>query len=352
MQNEKEQLNMKLNLRNFTYKELESYITSLGEPKFRAKQIFKWLYSDISSIDDMSNISKELRRHLKNEATVNSLEIEEKFVSSIDETRKYLLKLSDGNYVESVLMKYHHGYTVCISSQVGCRMGCSFCASTIGGRIRNLTPSEIMGQIMAVEKDIGERISNIVMMGIGEPFDNFDNVIKFLENVSHPDGLNIGHRHITVSTCGVADKIGEFAAFAPQVNLSVSLHATNDEMRSNIMPINKKYNLDTLLSACKDYIKTTNRRITFEYTLIAGVNDNIKTAKELSKLLSGMLCHVNLIPVNAVDETGFKRTDKNQVETFRQYLENHKIPATVRREMGSDINAACGQLRKNRLKGE
>lgn len=352
MQNEKEQLNMKLNLRNFTYKELESYITSLGEPKFRAKQIFKWLYSDISSIDDMSNISKELRRHLKNEATVNSLEIEEKFVSSIDETRKYLLKLSDGNYVESVLMKYHHGYTVCISSQVGCRMGCSFCASTIGGRIRNLTPSEIMGQIMAVEKDIGERISNIVMMGIGEPFDNFDNVIKFLENVSHPDGLNIGHRHITVSTCGVADKIGEFAAFAPQVNLSVSLHATNDEMRSNIMPINKKYNLDTLLSACKDYIKTTNRRITFEYTLIAGVNDNIKTAKELSKLLSGMLCHVNLIPVNAVDETGFKRTDKNQVETFRQYLENHKIPTTVRREMGSDINAACGQLRKNRLKGE
>lgn len=343
---------MKINLRDLTYEKLEEFITELGEPKFRTKQIFKWLYSDISTIDEMSNLSKAFREKLSDIATVELPEIEEKFVSTIDETRKYLLKLNDGNYIESVLMKYKHGYTICISSQVGCRMGCAFCASTIGGRIRNLTPSEIIGQVMAVSRDLGERISNIVMMGIGEPFDNFENVMTFLSNVSHPDGLNIGHRHITVSTCGIADKIKELSKLAPQITLSISLHATNDEMRNSIMPINRKYDIKTLLSACKYYVKETNRRISFEYTLIAGVNDNLKTAEELSKLLSGMLCHVNLIPVNAVSETGFKKTDRNQVEAFRSYLEKHKIPATIRREMGSDINAACGQLRKNRLDRE
>ncbi len=343
---------MKINLRDLTYEKLEEFIIELGEPKFRTKQIFKWLYSDISSIDEMSNLSKAFREKLSDIATVELPEIEEKFVSAIDETRKYLLKLNDGNYIESVLMKYKHGYTICISSQVGCRMGCAFCASTIGGRIRNLTPSEIIGQVMAVSRDLGERISNIVMMGIGEPFDNFENVMTFLSNVSHPDGLNIGHRHITVSTCGIADKIKELSKLAPQITLSISLHATNDEMRNSIMPINRKYDIKTLLSACKYYIKETNRRISFEYTLIAGVNDNLKTAEELSKLLSGMLCHVNLIPVNAVSETGFKKTDRSQVEAFRSYLEKHKIPATIRREMGSDINAACGQLRKNRLDRE
>ena len=343
---------MKINLRDLTYEKLEEFLLSLGEPKFRAKQIFKWLYSDISSIDEMSNISKAFREKLSDIATVELPEIEEKFVSAIDETRKYLLKLDDGNYIESVLMKYKHGYTICISSQVGCRMGCAFCASTIGGRIRNLAPSEIIGQVMAVSRDLGERISNIVMMGIGEPFDNFENVMTFLSNVSHPDGLNIGHRHITLSTCGIADKIKELAHLAPQITLSISLHATNDEMRNSIMPVNRKYDIKTLLSACRYYIKETNRRVSFEYTLIAGVNDNLKTAEELTHLLSGMLCHVNLIPVNAVSETGFKKTDKKQVEEFRLYLERHKIPATVRREMGSDINAACGQLRKNRLDRE
>ncbi len=342
---------MKINLRDLTYSEIENVITDMNLPKFRAKQIFKWLYSDISSIEDMTNLSKDLRAVLSERTTVTLPIIEEKFVSRLDETRRYLLKLSDGNYIESVLMKYHHGYTICISSQVGCRMGCKFCASTIGGRVRNLAPSEMIGQVMAVQKDIGERISNIVMMGIGEPFDNFDNVMKFLENVSHPDGLNIGHRHITVSTCGIADKIKEFAHLAPQVTLSISLHAANDETRNAIMPVNKMFDIGTLMDACKYYIEKTNRRISFEYTLIAGVNDNIDTADNLSRLLKGMLCHVNLIPVNAVSETGFKKTDKNQVEAFRLYLEKHKIPATVRREMGSDINAACGQLRKNRLEG-
>lgn len=343
---------MKINLRDLSYEKLEEFISNLGEPKFRAKQIYKWLYTDINSIDDMTNISKSLREKLSETTSVSLPQIEEKFISAIDETRKYLLKLDDGNYIESVLMKYKHGYTICISSQVGCRMGCAFCASTIGGRIRNLTPSEIIGQVMVVSRDLGERISNIVMMGIGEPFDNFENVMTFLSNVSHPDGLNIGHRHITLSTCGIADKIKELSHLAPQITLSISLHATNDEMRNSIMPINKKYDIKTLLSACRDYIRETNRRISFEYTLIAGVNDNLKTAEELTKLLSGMLCHVNLIPVNAVIETGFKKTDKKQVEEFRLYLERHKIPATVRREMGSDINAACGQLRKNRLDRE
>ncbi len=340
---------MKINLRDLTYKEIEELVQDLGEPAFRAKQIFKWLYLGAVSFDEMSNLSKALRIRLSDISTLYLPEIEEKFVSSLDETRKYLLKLSDGSLIESVLMKYHHGYTICISSQVGCRMGCKFCASTIGGRVRNLTPSEIIGQIMTIQRDLGERISNVVMMGIGEPFDNFENVTKFLENVSHPDGLNIGHRHITVSSCGIAPKIRELAEIAPQITLSISLHATNDEMRNNIMPINKKYDIKTLLDACKYYIEKTNRRISFEYTLISGVNDNIDTAAQLAALLFGMLCHVNLIPVNPVSETGFKKPDTKKLEAFRLYLEKHKIPATIRREMGSDINAACGQLRKNRI---
>lgn len=343
---------MKINLRDLTYNEIAALMKELNEPEFRAKQIMKWLYSGANSINDMTNLKKELRERLSETATAYLPQIEEKFVSSLDETRKYLLQLEDGNYIESVLMKYHHGYTICISSQVGCRMGCKFCASTIGGKIRDLSPAEIIGQIITVQADLGERISNVVMMGIGEPFDNFQNVLKFLENVKSPLGLNIGHRHITLSTCGIADKIREIGRIAPQITLSISLHAANDETRSAIMPINKKYNIETLLSACKYYIEQTNRRISFEYTLISGVNDSLDFAKELSSLLSGMLCHVNLIPVNSVSETGFKKSNKKQVEAFRLYLENHKIPATVRREMGSDINAACGQLRKNRLDGK
>jgi len=343
---------MKINLMDLNCEELKNLAKELGQPQFRGKQIFEWIYRGAESFDDMTNLPKTFRERLCEVAFIGGVKICEKYVSKIDETRKYLLQLSDGNYIESVLMKYEYGYTICVSSQVGCKMGCKFCASTLNGWVRNLTAGEILAQVICVQKDLGQRISNVVMMGIGEPFDNFENVMTFLSNVSHPDGLNIGHRHITLSTCGIADKIRDLAHLAPQITLSISLHATNDEMRNSIMPVNKKYNIATLMEACKYYIYKTNRRISFEYTLIAGVNDDLKTARELSKLLSGMLCHVNLIPVNAVNETGFKKTDKNKVEEFRSYLENHKIPATVRREMGSDINAACGQLRKNRLDRE
>jgi len=249
-------------------------------------------------------------------------------------------------------MKYHHGYTLCVSSQVGCRMGCKFCASTLNGKVRDLTPGEIIGQILAVQNDLGERISNIVMMGIGEPLDNYDNVMKFLEIVSSSDGLNIGMRHISLSTCGLVPKIYELADEKLQITLSISLHATDDKMRSSIMPVNNKYNIEKLIDACRYYIEKTNRRISFEYTLISGVNDNIETADALIKLLSGMLCHVNLIPVNAVSETGFKKTDRKKVEAFQARLEKNGISATIRREMGSDISAACGQLRNKKTQSE
>lgn len=338
------------NLKDYTLAELEEILTGLGEAKFRAKQIFKWIYDGAESFDDMNNIPKALREKLSDKYCVNNLKIKEKFISRIDETRRYLLQLDDGNFIESVLMKYHHGYTICVSSQVGCAMGCSFCASTRGGKVRNLTAGEIIGQVMTVQKDLGERISNIVMMGMGEPLDNFGNVMRFLENVNNPLGLNIGHRHISLSTCGLVDKIKELADKELQITLSVSLHATNDEKRSEIMPVNKKYNIHKLMDACNYYIKKTNRRISFEYTLIRGVNDTPAEAEELLKLISGMLCHVNLIPVNEVKETGFVSSDKNAVEKFRRILEKGGISATIRREMGADISAACGQLRASALR--
>ena len=341
-----------INLLDMTCEEVTSYIISLNEPKFRGKQIYSWLYKGISSFEDMLNIPKSLREKLTENCTLGQLEIAEKFVSDIDETRKYLLQLNDGNYIETVLMKYHHGYTLCVSSQVGCRMGCKFCASTLNGKVRDLTAGEIIGQILAVQNDLGERISNIVMMGIGEPLDNYDNVMKFLEIVSSPDGLNIGMRHISLSTCGLVPKIYELADEKLQITLSISLHATDDKMRSSIMPVNNKYNIEKLIDACRYYIEKTNRRISFEYTLISGVNDNIETADALIKLLSGMLCHVNLIPVNAVSETGFKKTDRKKVEAFQARLEKNGISATIRREMGSDISAACGQLRNKKTQSE
>ena len=338
----------KTNLKDFTLSELEKIISDMGEQRFRAKQIFKWLYDGAESYEEMTNIPKRLIEKLDEKYSVNNLKIEQKFVSRIDETRRYLLQLDDGNFVESVLMKYHHGYTICVSSQVGCAMGCAFCASTVGGRVRSLTAGEIIGQVMTVQKDLGQRISNIVMMGMGEPLDNFDNVMRFLENVNNPLGLNIGHRHITLSTCGLVDKIYELADRKMQITLSISLHAPNDEKRSAIMPVNKKYNIEKLLKACRYYIEQTGRRISFEYTLIRGVNDNEAEARELLKLIKGMLCHVNLIPVNEVKESGFSASDRNAVEKFRAVLENGGISATVRREMGADISAACGQLRANR----
>ena len=336
----------KKNLKSYTYNELEALVRNeLGEPSFRAKQIFEWLYRGAESFDEMSNLSKSLRERLEAAYTAGNLKIEQKFVSRIDETRRYLLKLEDGNYIESVLMKYHHGYTICVSSQVGCAMGCRFCASTRNGKARNLSAGEIIGQVMTVQKDLGERISNIVMMGIGEPLDNYDEVLKFLEIVNHPSGLNIGHRHITLSTCGLVPKIKDLADRQLQITLSVSLHAADDETRSEIMPVNRRYSISQLMEACRYYIKKTNRRISFEYTLISGVNDNSAEAEKLLKLLHGMLCHVNLIPVNPVKETGFKQGSRAKIEEFQRILESGGISATIRREMGADISAACGQLR-------
>ncbi|MBR4836477.1 MAG: 23S rRNA (adenine(2503)-C(2))-methyltransferase RlmN, partial [Clostridia bacterium] len=324
------------------------------EPKFRAKQTFQRLHRG-ERIGDITNLSKALREKLIAE-TIDTLPyVEEKLVSKIDGTVKYLFRLHDGSCIESVFMKYKHGNTLCISSQVGCRMGCKFCASTIGGKARDLYPSELVGQVIAAELDSGERISNIVMMGIGEPLDNYDNVIKFLRLVNHPDGLNIGYRHISLSTCGVVSGIERLAGENFPITLSISLHASNDEARSAIMPINNKWNIDALLTACLNYYKTTGRRISFEYTLISGKNDSVSDAIELAELLknafrgSGAPIHVNLIRVNEVKETGFKKGSAESVNAFADTLEKRGITATVRRKLGSDVNAACGQLRRSNL---
>ncbi len=338
-----------VDLKDLTFDELAELLSSIGEPKFRTKQIFSWLHKGVESFDEMTDISKKTKEKLAEIAYVSTLTIREKYVSKLDKTTKYLFELPDGNCVESVVMYYKHGISICISSQVGCRMGCAFCASTIGGLYRSLTAGEILNQVIFAQKDIGERISNIVMMGIGEPLDNYDNVIKFLHNVNHPEGLNIGYRHISLSTCGVVDKIYALAKEKLPITLSVSLHAPNDEIRNSIMPINRRFNVSELITACKDYISETTRRISFEYSLISGVNDSKENAKELAGLLKGMLCHVNLIPVNKVKERGFEKGTKEQIEMFQNTLISLGINATVRRELGSDISASCGQLRKKLL---
>lgn len=338
-----------IDLKDFSLEELTEYIISIGEPKFRAKQIFSWLHKGVESFDEMTNLSKATREKLSQESYVSTLKIKEKYVSKIDKTTKYLFELPDGNCIESVVMYYKHGISICISSQIGCRMGCNFCASTIGGLYRNLTAGEILNQILFAQKDIGERISNVVMMGIGEPLDNFENVIKFLHNVNNPDGINIGYRHISLSTCGVVPRIYDLAKENLPITLSVSLHAPNNEIRSSIMPVNKKYPIEELIKACKDYIKTTTRRISFEYSLISGVNDSIENAEELAKLLKGILAHVNLIPVNKIEERDYHKGNKEQIRMFQKRLEELGINATVRRELGSDIQASCGQLRKKLL---
>ncbi|MBE7023758.1 MAG: 23S rRNA (adenine(2503)-C(2))-methyltransferase RlmN [Ruminococcaceae bacterium] len=339
---------MKINLMDFSCEELKKLATELGQPAFRGKQLYEWIYKGAESFDDMTNISKEFRQKLDEIAVIGNAKISEKYVSKIDETRKYLLELDDGNFIESVLMKYEYGYTICVSSQVGCKMGCRFCASTLNGWSRNLSPGEILSQVLCVQKDLGQRISNIVMMGIGEPLDNFDNVLKFVELVNAPGGLNIGQRHISISTCGLADKIRILAEKNLQITLLISLHAPDDERRSGIMPVNNRFNISELMSACDYYIEKSGRRISFEYTLISGVNDNLEEADVLAGLLRGKLCHVNLIPVNKVKETGFDKSSRKRVDEFRNRLEKRGISATVRREMGSDINAACGQLRNRK----
>ena len=339
--------------------ELTDLIISIGEPKYRAKQIFSQIHKGISP-GDMTNIGKATKLKLSEVSSFYLPKIKLKLVSKIDGTVKYLFELSDGNTVESVVMRYKHGNTICVSSQVGCRMGCAFCASTIGGKVRDLYASEILGQIISAQADLSERISNVVMMGIGEPLDNYDNVIRFLNLVGHEDGLNIGYRHISLSTCGVVNKIDMLAKEAFPITLSISLHASNDETRSSIMPINKKWGIDALLDACLRYYETTKRRISFEYTLISGKNDSEESALELAELLNKKLrpkkgsetfpIHVNLIPVNPVTETKFSASDRIAVQSFAAVLEKKGIRATVRRRLGSDINASCGQLRRENAK--
>lgn len=337
---------MKQDILSMTLSELEELILSLGEAKFRAKQIYGWLMKGAWG-EEMRNISAATRKKLEDVCENRLPKIAKRLDSKLDGTKKYLFELIDGECIESVFMKYEHGNTLCISSQVGCRMGCSFCASTLGGKVRDLTPSEMLGQIIMAQRDTGERISNVVMMGIGEPLDNYDNTVKFLRLVSSPDGLNIGLRHISVSSCGLVDKIERLALENLPITLSISLHAYDDSVRSAIMPINKKFGIDALLNACQAYFERTGRRISFEYTLIADKNDTLEGAQELARVLKKYIHstpHVNLIPLNEVKETRLV-TSKN-VNNFKNKLLSLGINATVRRRLGSDINASCGQLRR------
>ena len=341
-----------IDLKDFEFGELSEYLNEIGEPKFRAKQIFSWLHKGVEDYDEMTNISKATREKLRENTYVSTLKIREKYVSKLDGTVKYLFELPDKNCIESVVMRYHHGITICISSQVGCRMGCRFCASTIGGLYRNLTAGEILNQVIFAQKDLGERISNIVIMGIGEPLDNYDNIIKFLHNVNNENGINIGYRHITLSSCGVVSGIYRLAEEKLPITLTISLHAPNDKIRDTIMPINHKWNISELMKACKVYADTTGRRISFEYSLIHGVNDNIENAKELAELIRPLHGHVNLIPVNKVEERDFRKGSAQDIRAFCDMLTALGINATVRRELGSDISASCGQLRKKILGNE
>ncbi|ADL51620.1 23S rRNA (adenine(2503)-C(2))-methyltransferase RlmN [Clostridium cellulovorans] len=337
------------NILDYSLKELKQWMEANGENAFRAKQVFDWIYKAVASFDEMKNLPKNTKEKLKEYFFIGIPEITHKYDSINKDTAKYLLKLSDGNVIEAVYMKYNYGNSVCLSTQIGCRMGCSFCASTIGGRIRDLTSGDILGEILAMEFNEKERVSNIVLMGSGEPFDNYENVTKFLELVNSKDGLNIGARHITLSTCGLVPGIIRFADLKSQVTLAISLHAPNDELRKTMMPIANKYSIKEILEACNYYIEKTNRRITFEYSLVKDVNDTEDHARELSALLKGILCHVNLIPVNVVKESGFSRPSDKAVMKFKKILDSNGIEATIRKEMGADINAACGQLRRNYL---
>lgn len=330
--------------------ELEEILVSSGEKKFRARQIYEWLHiKKVESFDEMTNISATLLTKLNEEFYINLLNISRKLESTVDNIVKYLYRLSDGNYIETVLMEYNHGMSICISTQVGCKMGCTFCASTIAGFVRNLEPSEMLQQIYSTEKDSGKKISNIVLMGIGEPLDNFDNVIKFLQILSSKEGSNMSLRHVTVSTCGLVPKIDKLSDLRLGLTLSVSLHASNNKTRSEIMPVNRTYNIEELIAACRRYIKKTGRRITFEYAVIDDVNSSNEEAFRLAELLRGLNCHVNLIPVNAIKERNYTSLVKN-VHNFQNNLKNKGINATIRRTLGSDINAACGQLRRDEIK--
>jgi len=336
-------------LKDLTYEELEQFVIGNNQPKYRAKQVFQWLHAGVKSFDEMTNLPKEFRKQLHEMSFISTVKIVEKYESKLDGTIKYLLEIMDGNYIECVIMRYKHGITICISTQVGCRMGCSFCASTIGGLVRHLSAGEILDEVIFIQKDIGERISNIVLMGIGEPLDNYENVIRFLKNVNNPLGINIGYRHISLSTCGLVDGIMKLSEESMPITLSISLHAPNDHIRNMIMPVSRQYSMDELLEACRIYAERTKRRITFEYAMISGINDSLENAKELGNRIQGILCHVNLIPVNKIEERQYTKSTEEQINLFKAQLERMGIPTTVRRELGSDINASCGQLRRKRV---
>ncbi len=334
-----------INLGDFTLDELKDYMKSIGESGFRGEQIFRRIASGAESLGECRELSKALRERLSESCYIFLPKIKRKLTSKTDGTVKYLFELRDGNFAETVVMSYRHGYSVCISSQVGCRMGCTFCASTLNGLVRNLTPGEISGQIIAAKKDMGIQISNIVIMGIGEPLDNYENTVKFLRIVNDPKGLGVGFRHITLSTCGLADKIRRLADEGMAVNLALSLHAPEDKLRAEMMPVAKRYKISEVLSACDYYFEKTGRRISFEYALADNKNSDQGCAEKLARLLRGRNCHVNLIPINPVKERDYVRSGRKTVDAFKDYLNKNGVTATVRRELGGDINASCGQLR-------
>ena len=338
-------------LKSQTLPELTATLKELGQPAFRGKQVYTWLHKGVRSYDEMTNLSKDLRNLLAEKYPIQAPEVVRKQESKKDGTIKYLWKLADGNCVETVLMRYHYGNTVCISTEVGCRMGCAFCASTIGGLVRRLEPYEMLDEVLFTQIDSGLTISRIVLMGIGEPLDNFDNVLRFLELVNSPEGMNISMRHISLSTCGLVPKIDELAKKKLQISLAISLHGPNNELRSRVMPVNKAYPIEELLDACRRYFDATGRRIHFEYAMIEGVNDSVEHAKELLRRLKGLPAHFNLIPLNHVEESPLKPSSKAAVAAFQKTLEDGGITATVRRTLGGDIDASCGQLRRKYTKG-
>ena len=343
----------KLDLKSMTLPELKELMADLGQPAFRAGQLFSWLHEKrAGSFDEMTNLPAALRRELAERCTLTRLTVLHELVSRLDGTRKYLYRLGDGNCIETVLMHYHHGTSLCISTQVGCRMGCNFCASTLGGLVRCLTPSEMLEQVYETVRQAGERVDSLVLMGIGEPLDNYDNVIRFLRLLTDPKGYNLGQRHISLSTCGLVDRIYDLAKEDLGITLSISLHAPDNETRNRTMPVNRRWPIEELMRACRDYFKTTGRRISFEYALIKGVNDSPEDARKLADLLDGMVCHVNLIPVNPVKERGYDRSGAADIHRFAETLGRLGVNATVRRELGGDIDAACGQLRRQYEKGE
>ena len=339
-----------IDLKSMTLEELTAWLQEQGEPAFRGKQVFRWFYRGATSFGEMSDLSKPLRQKLEEQCFLSKPKVARKQVSALDGTIKYLWELADGNCIETVLMRYKHGNTVCISCQVGCRMGCAFCASTLAGKVRDLTPAEMVDQVLFTQIDSGEPISNIVLMGIGEPLDNYDTVMKFLTLVNHPDGLNIGMRHISLSTCGLVDKIDKLAQRGLQLTLSVSLHAPDDETRSKIMPVNRGIGVERLMDCCRRYFQTTGRRISYEYAMIDGVNDSDQQADRLASLLKGTPGHVNLIPLNDVEESPLKPS--RRVAAFQKRLESQGVTVTVRRQLGGDIDASCGQLRRKAMREE